>query len=103
MPAATPLTNEQIADLSRTLPLWAVEDGGKAIKRDLKFADFSAAFDFMTEVAGVAEVMDHHPEWSNVYDKVSIRLSTHDTGGLTDRDLELATAIDAAAANFRTT
>lgn len=103
MPAATSLTNEQIAGLSETLPLWAVEEGGKAIKRDLTFADFSVAFDFMTEVAGVAEVMDHHPEWSNVYNKVSIRLSTHDTGGLTDRDLGLATAIDAAAANFRTT
>ncbi|MFT3996493.1 MAG: 4a-hydroxytetrahydrobiopterin dehydratase [Asticcacaulis sp.] len=101
MPAAVPLSSEQIEALSATLPLWRIEDGRAAIVREMRFSDFSQAFDFMTEVAGVAEVMDHHPEWSNVYNKVSIRLTTHDVGGLSDRDIALATAIDAAAANFR--
>ncbi|ESQ79682.1 4a-hydroxytetrahydrobiopterin dehydratase [Asticcacaulis sp. YBE204] len=100
MSSAVPLTADQIADLANTLPLWRVDDA-KAIARDFKFADFSAAFDFMTEVAGVAEVMDHHPEWSNVYDKVSIRLTTHDTGGLSDKDIALAEAVDAAAISFK--
>jgi len=95
------LTTEQIAALSESLPLWRAEPDGRAIGRDLTFRDFASAFDFMTEVAGVAEVMDHHPEWSNVYNRVSIRLTTHDAGGLTGRDLSLAAAIDAAAANFR--
>ncbi|MDC7683553.1 4a-hydroxytetrahydrobiopterin dehydratase [Asticcacaulis sp. BYS171W] len=100
MTSAVPLTADQVADLANTLPLWRIADG-KAVLRDLKFADFSAAFDFMTEVAGVAEVMDHHPEWSNVYDRVSIRLTTHDTGGLSDKDIALAEAIDAAAIQFK--
>lgn len=95
------LSPEQIALLSQSLPLWRVEPDARAIGRELTFRDFAAAFDFMTEVAGVAEVMDHHPEWSNVYNRVTIRLTTHDAGGLTGRDLALAAAIDAAAANFR--
>lgn len=72
---------------------WArVADG---IEKDWKFEDFVAAFGFMSRVALLAEKADHHPEWSNVYGKVHIRLTTHDAGGLSSRDLALASAIDA--------
>jgi 4a-hydroxytetrahydrobiopterin dehydratase len=84
-----------------TLPLWsAVEDDARpAIRRRLKFADFNAAFGFMTRVALMADRMDHHPEWSNVYDRVEVLLTTHDAGGLTEKDLTLARFIDRAAAD----
>ncbi|MEM0907205.1 MAG: 4a-hydroxytetrahydrobiopterin dehydratase [Pseudomonadota bacterium] len=84
-------------DVIATRPLWTLEPGGKAIMRDIKFADFTAAFAFMTKIAIAAEKMDHHPEWSNVYNKVSIRLTTHDAGGLTQKDVALASAIDEAS------
>ena len=67
---------------------------GDGIERSYKFADFVAAFAFMTRVALLAEKADHHPEWSNVYNRVEIRLTTHDAGGLSVRDFALATAID---------
>ncbi len=79
------------------LPDWQLEDGGKAILRTLKFKTFNEAFGFMARVALSAEKMDHHPEWSNVYNRVSIRLTTHDAGGLTEKDVKLARAIDRAA------
>ncbi len=66
------------------------EDGRDAIARDLRFADFNAAFGFMTRVALKAETMDHHPEWSNVYKTVVVKLNTHDAGGLTALDFDLA-------------
>lgn len=69
--------------------------GGK-LHRELAFPDFVTAFAFMTRVALLAEKADHHPEWSNVYGKVTIDLVTHDAGGITERDLALAKAIDAA-------
>ena len=69
-----------------------------AIQRKFKFADFNEAFGFMTRVAIKAQEMDHHPEWSNVYNKVEITLSTHDAGGLTERDIKLATFIDSITA-----
>ncbi|MBL0128542.1 MAG: 4a-hydroxytetrahydrobiopterin dehydratase [Flavobacteriales bacterium] len=70
------------------------EEGGK-LCRNFQFADFSEAFAFMTRVAMIAEKQDHHPEWTNVYNSVSIRLSTHDAGNvITERDLKLADAID---------
>ena len=69
-----------------------------AIACDFVFVDFPTAFSFMTEVALVAESMNHHPEWTNVYNRVSIRLTTHDAGGVTDRDTELAARIQVAAA-----
>ena len=69
---------------------WQLEDGGLAITRRFVFADFSTAFGFMARVALAAEKMDHHPEWSNVYNRVEIRLTTHEAGGLTDRDFRLA-------------
>ena len=66
-----------------------------ALVAELTFADFKEAFAFMTDVAALAEEMDHHPEWSNVYNRVSIRLTTHDAGGLSERDAVMAAAIDA--------
>ena len=78
---------------------WRVDDGDRpAITRSLRFADFNAAFGFMARVALKAEVMDHHPEWSNVYDRVEILLTTHDAGGVTDKDVMLARFIDETAA-----
>jgi 4a-hydroxytetrahydrobiopterin dehydratase len=73
---------------------WRYDEGAGALKQDFKFKDFSEAFGFMTRVALLAQAADHHPEWSNVYNKVSIALTTHDAGGLTARDVELAKAID---------
>lgn len=83
-------------DLS-DLPHWQLEPGGAAITRALRFRTFREAFGFMTQVALAAERMDHHPEWSNVYNRVTIRLTTHDAGGLTEKDAALAKAIDRAA------
>ncbi|MEM6761530.1 MAG: 4a-hydroxytetrahydrobiopterin dehydratase [Pseudomonadota bacterium] len=76
---------------------WSLDGDGKAISRTLKFKDFTEAFAFMTQVALAAEKMDHHPEWSNVYNTVSVRLTTHDAGGLTSKDVALAEFIDTAA------
>ena len=90
------LDHDQLAALDHDLPLWR-RDGDQALLRDLTFADFKAAFAFMTDVAAVADRMDHHPEWSNVYNRVAIRLTTHDAKGLTSRDVALARSIDAAA------
>lgn len=78
-------------------PDWALAKDGLSMARSLKFPDFSEAFAFMTRVALAAERMDHHPDWSNVYNRVEIRLTTHDAGGLTTRDFRLAAFIDAAA------
>jgi len=72
---------------------WKVSDGGKSIHQAFKFKDFGEAWGFMTRVALLAEKMDHHPEWSNVYNKVEITLTTHDAGGVTEKDLRLAEAI----------
>lgn len=91
------LTGNDRDDALRALPGWAMVEGRDAITRTFRFADFRAAFGFMTEVALVAEKMDHHPEWANVYRTVDITLSTHDAGGLTALDITLATAIDAIA------
>jgi 4a-hydroxytetrahydrobiopterin dehydratase len=64
-----------------------------AIEREFRFPDFEKAFAFMTQVAKEAESMDHHPDWSNVYSKVHIRLSTHDLGGVSQKDIDLALAV----------
>ena len=84
---------ERTAGLAR-LPEWRRVDGRDAIHRSLRFADFNAAWGFMARVALIAEQRGHHPEWFNVYDRVDITLSTHDVGGLSQRDLDLAAAID---------
>jgi 4a-hydroxytetrahydrobiopterin dehydratase len=76
---------------------WKAVSGRDAISKSFKFADFNAAFGFMTRVALKADKMDHHPEWSNVYNKVDVVLTTHDAGGVTAKDMELATFIDEAA------
>lgn len=89
------LTADEIAALPRDLPHW--QSDGTALSRDFVFDNFNLAFSFMSDVAAEADRMDHHPEWSNVYDKVSIRLTTHDAHGLTQRDLALARFIDGAA------
>lgn len=73
---------------------WTLEDGGKALVRSLRFKDFNAAFAFLTRVAMHAEKVDHHPEFTNVWNRVDFRLTTHDTGGVTERDVKLAEAIN---------
>lgn len=94
---ATRLNDGERAEALASLPEWNLLDGREAIRRAFRFADFNAAFAFMTRVALMAEKLDHHPEWSNVYNRVEITLSTHDAGGLTARDIALAKFIDAAA------
>lgn len=79
------------------LPGWSEVPGRDAIARSFRFRDFTEAFDFMARVAAEAERLDHHPEWSNVYNRVEITLSTHDAGGVTARDIELARLIDGLA------
>lgn len=88
-----------LAEVLEQLPLWQkADDSRPAIFRSLRFADFNAAFGFMARVAIQAEKADHHPEWSNVWNRVDIVLTTHDAGGVTSRDLDLARFIDAACA-----
>jgi 4a-hydroxytetrahydrobiopterin dehydratase len=93
--APTPLNPATLSAALNDLPLWRLDAEGKALRRDIRFADFSAAFAFMTRVAMLAEIAGHHPDWSNVYNRVSIALSTHDAKGVTERDLALARRIDA--------
>lgn len=80
---------------------WKLVDGREAISRTFRFRDFKEAFAFMTHVALTAEKMDHHPEWFNVYRSVDIVLATHDVGGLSGLDVELAREIDRVAGLFR--
>jgi 4a-hydroxytetrahydrobiopterin dehydratase len=85
------------ADALASLKGWAETPGRDAIRRVFTFGDFVAAFGFMTRVALIAERMDHHPEWSNVYRTVDVTLTTHDAGGLTQKDVALAQAMDRLA------
>ena len=89
------LSEEDLATWLAALPKWSVARDGLAIARTFEFADFSEAFGFMTRVALLADKQDHHPEWSNVWNRVDIVLTTHDAGGLSERDVALARAIDA--------
>lgn len=73
---------------------WTLDGGGKALVRSLKFKDFSEAFAFLTRVALHAEKVDHHPEFTSVWNRVDLRLTSHDTGFVTTRDIELANAIN---------
>ena len=91
------LTAAARAEALKALSGWHAVDGRDAIRRDFKFKTFNEAFGFMARVALKAEAMDHHPEWFNVYNKVDITLSTHDCGGLSERDVKLAQFIDKAA------
>ncbi len=83
---------EQAAQLIEPLSGWSFEENG--IQKMFQFSDFVHAWGFMSQVAILAEKANHHPEWSNVYNKVEIRLSTHDAGGVTDKDIDLARAIE---------
>lgn len=83
--------------LAQHLPDWKMTDGRDAIAKTFKFKDFNAAFGFMTRTALVAEQMNHHPEWVNVWNKVDVTLSTHAAGGLTELDVKLAEAMDRIA------
>ena len=75
--------------------LWIITDSrGGLLSREFRFKDFREAFGFMTQVAMLAEKLDHHPEWSNVYNKVNITLTTHDVGGISERDIKMAEMID---------
>ena len=94
MPAKL-LNREQVANLPIHLPEWTIVDG--KLHRELRFADFNEAFGFMCRVALIAEAMGHHPEWFNVWNKVVIELTTHDAGGLSSWDVELAGRIDGLA------
>ena len=89
------LSDAERADALDAFSDWDYEEGRDAIKRTFTFKDFSEAFAFMTRVALLAEKGDHHPEWSNVYNRVEILLTTHDAGGLSSRDVAMAEAIEA--------
>lgn len=90
----TPLTEAERDALLAELPGWALRPDGLAIERSFEFADFNAAFGFMTRVALYADKADHHPEWFNVYNRVRITLTTHDAGGLSARDAAMARWIE---------
>jgi len=91
------LAPEEVQFRLAPLPQWALAADGLAISRSYRFADFCTAFAFMTRVALAAEKANHHPEWFNVYNRVDVRLTTHDASGLTERDFALAAVADAAA------
>ena len=81
----------------KELPHWTYDETAQGIRRTFTFTDFAEAFGFMAHIAIIAEKADHHPEWFNVYNRVEILLTTHDAGGLSQRDVALATAIDGFA------
>ena len=90
----TVLTRDERGEALAMLPGWAFDEGRGGIAKSFTFADFGEAFAFMTRVALEAEKADHHPEWSNVWNRVEILLTTHDAGGLSQRDVDMAEAID---------
>lgn len=92
-PLSGPDRTRALADL----PTWQEVDGRDAITKTFQFADFNQAFGFMTRAALIAEQANHHPEWFNVYNRVEVTLSTHDAGGLTDKDIALAREMDRIA------
>ena len=87
------LSQAELDALLAEHPRWTLRDDGKAISQTFKFADFNAAFGFMTRVALHADKADHHPEWFNVYNRVERTLTTHDADGLSQRDVDMARAI----------
>jgi 4a-hydroxytetrahydrobiopterin dehydratase len=91
------LSDEERTQALTALPEWRYDEAGRAIRRDFEFADFGEAFAFMTRAALVAEKADHHPDWSNSWNKVAVALSTHSAGGVTARDIALAKAMDGFA------
>jgi len=97
------LEPRRATELLATLPDWRHDAARDAISREFVFADFTQAFAFMTQIALLAEKHDHHPEWSNVYNRVAVTLTTHDARGLTQRDIDLARYADQAFARFAKT
>ena len=97
---ASPLSETERAELLPALDGWAMAEGRDAIRKRFTFDDVVEAFGWMTRVALVAECMNHHPEWTNVYRTVEVTLATHDAGGLTRRDVELAQRMDQLAAGL---
>jgi 4a-hydroxytetrahydrobiopterin dehydratase len=91
------LSDEERREALKALPEWRYEAEERAIRRDFRFADFGAAFAFMTRSAIAAEKADHHPDWSNSWNKVAVALSTHSAGGVTAKDVALARAMDGFA------
>lgn len=89
------LADDELRTALATLPGWRIEAG--KLRREYRFADFVTAWGFMTRAALIVQAMDHHPEWSNVYDRVTVELVTHDSGGITRRDVELAAALERLA------
>src|ERR1700710_470201 len=93
---AKPLTNSETAEALRLLPGWSLD--GDALAKTFKFGNFREAMSFIVRVSFEAEAMDHHPEWTNVYDRIAIRLTTHDAGGkVTAKDAELARKIQSSS------
>jgi 4a-hydroxytetrahydrobiopterin dehydratase len=92
------LSAEKAEEAVKELSGWALSGGGSAIHKRFTFRNFGEAFAFMTRVAMAAEKLDHHPDWSNVYKTVDVKLSTHDAGGLTELDFKLARLMDKYAA-----
>lgn len=90
------LDGDAVETLLGIRPGWNLADDGLSVSATLEFSNFVEAFGFMSEIAIEAEKMDHHPEWGNVWNRVAITLTTHDAGGLTERDIALARAIAAA-------
>jgi 4a-hydroxytetrahydrobiopterin dehydratase len=86
------LSENELDETVRAMNGWELEDG--KLKKSFRFSNFVEAFGFMTRIALEAEKMNHHPDWSNVYNTVTIKLSTHDAGGITDYDIKLAKVID---------
>lgn len=95
------LDDGQLATLATLVPGWQHERLRDSIRREFVFVDFVQAFAFMTQVALMAEKRDHHPEWTNVYNTVVVTLTTHDAGGLTEKDISLAQYMNAAFARFK--
>jgi 4a-hydroxytetrahydrobiopterin dehydratase len=91
------LDNAARKEIATRVPGWQIVEGRDAITKTFKFKDFNAAFGFMTRAALVAERMNHHPEWLNVWNRVDVTLSSHDVDGLSERDLKLAEAMDRIA------
>lgn len=91
------LTDDERSAALAALPGWAPVEGREAIARTFRFRDFSEAWGFMARAALTAERLDHHPEWSNVWNRVDVVLTTHDAGGLTELDIRLAQAMDRIA------
>ncbi|MDE0131201.1 MAG: 4a-hydroxytetrahydrobiopterin dehydratase [bacterium] len=87
------LTEQEITDLLEAHPGWRRD--GEVLRRSYEFSDFRAAFSFMTHVALIAERLFHHPEWSNVYNRVELAITSHDVGGLTSRDRRFVEKVDA--------